>query len=234
MNIQAMRKQGEELCHDGKVLRSNLSAGERNYVTAPWMFAYAPTMKACAPEFGFLGSIKYTIRGDRRVAMCPFHELLGYVIKEHGDPKMTLQNVCDFFSEIGDNAKLMKFLEHVPGTCFCRCEVGSCIIVPWGYVVAEEALNSSEVVGIRWVMVSDKTNMGIASLAQFLMPPDGKVKASSAVGFLLKLIQMSEVDPLARQILKALPAPPQTPQAVKKEDGVVAAPALKKAKLDMS
>ena len=60
-------------------------------------------------------------------------------------------------------------------------------------------------------MLSDRADMSIASLANFLVPADGKVRATSAVGFLLKLLKMNPGESVAAAVLKALPAPPALP-----------------------
>jgi hypothetical protein len=65
--------------------------------------------------------------------------------------------------------------------------------VPSGWFVAESCLNNTDMGGMRWLVVTKQRSAEMDSLIAKLMPADiSKVKASSSLGFLLKLIDAQQ------------------------------------------
>ena len=78
-----------------------LSAAEKQYCQSAWMFAYSPTMKSCAPEFGFLGSLKWTLKGTRNALLCTFDGACRYAVAVLGEEveSLTPARVCHLVQE---------------------------------------------------------------------------------------------------------------------------------------
>ena len=158
------------------------------------MFANTGAMRVCAPEFGFLGSIKYTVKGARSIILVSFAALRKAAEElhalEHPTQQMSLQHICGCLSEVKDVEVLSALLQKCKCLRFCTADADSVIIIPWGYVVAEATLNSQTVLGLKWSFASDSVDTNVLALADFLLPKQAgtHVKSGTAVAFLLKLI----------------------------------------------
>ena len=194
--VAAVKAKGNEMWRGGSEILRKVTPAEKAHLSAPWMFAYSGAMRACAPEFSFLGSAKYTMKGERSVVTCSYKELTNYARKiwdiEHTTTAhMPLQFVCDQLSEIKDRDHLAALMAEVPSVKFGRCEADSLFLVPWGTVVAEASSNQNETVGIRWIGVHDTCNDDVVTLCEDLLPPDGKVKNGTAISFLYKMVPLA-------------------------------------------
>ena len=193
--LDHFRNKSKDIWRDGTAVCAKLTSAEASYLSAPWMFGYSAGMKACAPEFSFLGSAKYTLKGDRSVVLCRFDELQRFAepmrTLEHPDgQELTLQYICDQLSEASSAEQLAALIAKVRSVLFAKVGGDSLLVVPWGWVVAEASLNQSETVGIRWMGVADQVDETIITLCESLMPLDGKVKQGTAVSFLYKLVSL--------------------------------------------
>ena len=155
------------------------------------MFAYAPTMKSCAPEFGFLGSLKWTFKGTRNVLLCSFDGACRYATARCGEKDLlTPARVCQLVQEATeDKWPALIDMCGADGITRVHLEEGSLLYVPAGWIVAEDVVNGCDCMGIRWLFVPPTLTPAFQALCDKVLPSDkSTLKPSSAAGFLNKIL----------------------------------------------
>ena len=85
----------------GLNLTSKLSVAERDLVKTPWYYAYRSCVKGCGPEYGFLGSVKVTLQGVRRVRLARFDKLVDYVVTTRPEHvSLSLNDINNAFASV--------------------------------------------------------------------------------------------------------------------------------------
>lgn len=168
-----------------------LSLAEKQYCQSAWMFAYATTMKSCAPEFGFLGSLKWTFKGTRNVLLCSFDGACRYATAACGEKEpLTPARVCQLVQEATeDKWPALIDMCGADGITRVHLEEGSLLYVPAGWIVAEDVVNGCDCMGIRWLFVPPTITPAFQALCDKVLPSDkSTLKPSSAAGFLNKIL----------------------------------------------
>ena len=181
---KAMEKTKQQF---GKVVKDKLNAAEQQYLASPWMFADSPSMKSCGPEFAFLGSNKMQLVGERSVICASYSEVKRVYVESVDDPdaKFTANDVKDFFA-LSDAATLARL---GPVVCKTLIKPGDTLIVPWGWLVAEQSVNGQIDGGLRWLEISEESSLAFESLCDAVLPSDpSQVKSNSSLAFLFRLL----------------------------------------------
>ena len=167
---------------------SRLGSAGKSFVYA-WHFACSPTMQYVGAETSLLGSVKWTIEGEREIIMARLDELEKHC-KQCAPPGtlVGLSRCQNMLSECGK--------EHLPGlkksVSVYRCIAGpnTLCYTPAGFLVVERSLKEEDILGIRWVTLppsalaasqsgssGDNTGNDVVpsflKLCKFVIPPSG-------------------------------------------------------------
>ena len=171
---------------------NKLSKAEKQYCQSAWMFAYSPTMKSCAPEFGFLGSLKWTFKGTRSALLVSFDGACRFSVARCAEKPddLTPTRVCQLVQEATeDHWPALIDMCGPDGIFRVHLEAGSLLYVPAGWIIAEEVVNGCDVMGLRWLVVPPKITRSFEELSMKVLPSDRSVlKPSSAAGVLSKIV----------------------------------------------
>ena len=176
-----------------EVLR-RLSQTEREYISKPSFFGYSPTMEASGPEHAFVASIKIQTQGRRTVLAAPYDSVGAYAKDCGAEGKVwTLKDLTDLVSDSTEETFVL--MKEKITFWKCTCGVGDALFVPWGWAIWEMTDNRSDVAGVRYAVLDDKSSPAFDFLTRLLLPsdPQAAVPANSTAAFLVKIHKVLEL-----------------------------------------
>ena len=116
-----------------------------------------------------------------------------------------------------------EFLKKLPDKAtinFSEVAEGGCLWLPWGIIIAEMNLNSSDVYGSRWIRTCDKSTRSFEIITNLLAPANVPAKPDNIAAFLLLLHRILaevgdkyEIDDACQQLAKQSLPVKQEPSA---------------------
>ena len=100
-NFASLQSKVQTFTKLGSKLIKKMSPSEVDWVKTPWFYAYRADMKSCGPEYGFVGSIKVTTSGSRRVRMVAFDDIMKFMAATRPQGSaLGLREAADFFANV--------------------------------------------------------------------------------------------------------------------------------------
>ena len=169
-------------------LRQGLTGADTNFVDQPWIFCNSPDMCAAGPEYLTVCSAKYQITGTRRVLLIEFAGALKFLLASVGPgATLTLGRINDTLRN-ADKALLTALSKHAKMYKATVAEKTT-LWIPWGFLLIEQAVNNTDIIGLRWTFVTDFLNENYIELAKVMLPDDvSEVRPNSTSALMGKLI----------------------------------------------
>ena len=184
---EELNTQSQTYRAESKVLEL-LTKAEQDYLKCPWWFGYAPDQKASGPEYAYLGSIKWQLKGERDILFVGMASLVSWCEKTGAPVK--LQRVVDAVSE-ADSDKMAQMIAGGVKMWHAFVSGEALVKVPWGILVYEQSLHNTVVAGIRWVHVADKPSDDLNALVNLLLPNDrAQIKAATPQALLSNIFDL--------------------------------------------
>lgn len=138
------------------------------------------------PEYAGCASVKHTFYGERKVLVLEFTSLLRFAKASAGSgASISLTSCIDLVRDAdGEQLKLMA------ATVTMKTAVvgeGMSLYCPWGWLVAELAVNGVDAVGFKWSLTPDHAGESFASLSKMMLPSANSIKVNSVATLLQKV-----------------------------------------------
>ena len=106
---------------------------------------------------------------------------------------------------------------------------GNALVIPWGHIVCEKALNAADVVGFRYTCIGDNASPSFMKLAAYMAPEGPSAASNTTSALLVKVLKAIESKDKPLQIE---PASSKQPKGKGKNKGDQVKQELAKAAVD--
>lgn len=164
-------------------LRPTLTAIDTAHADALWHYACSHDRQSCGTEFLGLGSCKVQTVGQRRVLVVSVNGLRQFCKNGvSAGATVTMDHLVELL-KTGDKTFAESLVAAHVEMYAHDLAAGGCVFVPWGFIVAERVLNSHDIGGFRWSLLSQHVAESSVDVAHRLLPADAsKVPHGSSHG----------------------------------------------------
>ena len=176
----------------GTRVRHGLTPADCIYIDNPWCFALAHDVPQAGPEFCGFHSMKLQVKGQREIIAASFEKLELFVQGTVGaSGTLSLARVTDTLAE-ANVAMLEAMLKAGVEIWHSVVPSVSAVVIPWGFIVCEKAVNAEDVFGLRWTCIGDSAPPPFLKLASYMAPDGQGAKANSTAALLAKVLKAME------------------------------------------
>ena len=92
-----------KVCESCEGVLGKLTVAESRYIRSPWFWHYSGSMHFAGPEFSYLGSAKWTLKGTRDVRIAKWSDALAfYRTTIGGGASISIEDVCHALAALNE------------------------------------------------------------------------------------------------------------------------------------